>query len=76
MTEYVLLSREGDGARWIQLGSTVKAHSAAAAIRVRAEGGDWVAIPARSWKVLTVEVEKIERKTLTPAGAKPAGASA
>jgi len=67
VTEYVLLSRQTSGL-WTQE-KALKAHSAESAIRSVAASGDWVAIPSRSWKVLSVEVEQIERKTLTPAEA-------
>lgn len=70
MTEYVVLAKieadtESDsGSGWYILGTgTVTARSANAAIRERlgvAEGnpaGVFVAVPARSWKPVTVKVE-------------------
>jgi hypothetical protein len=67
MTDYIILARNNDGC-WIE-GPTVEAASAEAAIR--AEVGDgkagaktYVAVPARSWKPVSVVVETTKRVKL------------
>ena len=65
-TEYVLLTREGDGDRWMKAG-TVMASGAEAAIRANGESGEWVAVPARSWQPMTVEKVQVPRLKVLPA---------
>jgi hypothetical protein len=58
-TTYVVLTREGDGERWIHAGN-ISASSSEAAVReaaARNGGGSYVAIPARSFKPTVVKVE-------------------
>lgn len=54
-TEYVVLVR-GPEASWTD-SATVKARSAEQAIRSVGKEGTFVAIPARSWKPVTVKAE-------------------
>lgn len=68
MTEYVILANIDDGGpRWQEV-ARVKARSASAAIREMVSvsangllpedsGGTYVAVPARSWRPVTVTVE-------------------
>jgi hypothetical protein len=65
MTEYVILKRSQDGLGWLPVRNAGgieprKARSAKAAIADTPEaneGGEFVAVPARSWKPVTVKVE-------------------
>lgn len=63
MTDYIVLARNNDGC-WIE-GPAVEAQSAEAAIRAALDGSAsskaYVAVPARSWKPLTVKVETVQR---------------
>jgi hypothetical protein len=61
MTEYVLFEKLNDGGWWEKV-SSVEARSATSAIRAFLEGengtaGEYAAVPARSWKPVTVKVE-------------------
>ena len=59
MTEYVVLAKK-DGA-WVQYEDVVRASSSRSALRGflngRTSNGEFVAIPARSWRPVTVQVE-------------------
>lgn len=60
MTEYLILAKTEDGS-WVE-GRTVPARGAKAAIRTFLDGSKlesalFVAVPARSWKPVTVKVE-------------------
>lgn len=57
-TEYVVLQREGDGQRWVQVGKPTRAHSAEQAIRGHHNGeGVYVAVPARSFQPMALDEE-------------------
>lgn len=70
MTEYVILRNDPreDGAqsnRWFEVGPTVKASSAKRALSAaEISAGEYVALPARSWKPLTVKVEQTTKVTI------------
>lgn len=66
-TEYVLLGREGDG-RWTERPERIVASSTESAIRQAGKAGEWVAIPARSFRPVTVEVETVERVRFSELG--------
>jgi hypothetical protein len=73
VTSYVVL-RLGTSNTWEEVPSAFgpdrfKAHSPEAAIKQAAEenGGTFVAVPARSWKPLTVKVEQTRRVTVSAA---------
>lgn len=55
LTEYVLLER--DASSFWSYTTTVEARSAEAAIRSIEAAGTYVAVPARSWKPVTVKAE-------------------
>lgn len=63
MTEYLLLERTKDG-DWSEVSGTTKASSAKSAIRKAlsgqngGSGGEFVAVPARSWQPVKVAVEQ------------------
>lgn len=67
MTEYVILKRDQDG-RWAELTERPNARSQQAALQSVFKSGEYtadvidghapyVAVPARSWKPVTVQVE-------------------
>lgn len=58
-TEYVVLNKDGEG--WKPIVPTVKARSAEHAIREAAGNtpGNYVAVPARSWKPVKVSVDTV-----------------
>lgn len=58
MTEYVVLVREEETS-WMLLDGIVRARSAKDAIKAKGatQNAVYVAVPARSWKPLTVSVE-------------------
>lgn len=72
MTSYVILKQDpetGSGSRWIEWG-TEEASSSARAIKAVADdagGGVYIAVPARSWRPLTVKVEQKTSVTVTAA---------
>lgn len=75
LTEYVILSSytlEGDHARagvegWEEAAVTVQARSAEDALRRHGQHGTFVAIPARSWKPVTVTAKQTTTLDLKPA---------
>lgn len=54
-TDYIMLKRDASGF-WTQE-KTVQARSAEAAVRQLGKEGTYVAVPARSWKPVTVKAE-------------------
>lgn len=63
MTEYIVLVKDEGG--WTIYGYPVKASSTARAIKAaEPEEGEYVAIPARSWRPVTVKVEKRDVVTI------------
>lgn len=54
-TDYIILSR--DNSSYWQQEKTVQARSAEAAVRQLGKEGTYVAVPARSWKPVTVTAE-------------------
>jgi hypothetical protein len=69
MTKFVILAQVGDGG-WRERGAPLEAHSGEAAIRKHAaDAGTFVAVPARSWKPVTVEVETTRQIKLAPVSA-------
>ena len=65
MTDYIILKESEDGA-WRPAGTVRETSSPTRAIRVAAanENGVYVAVPARSWKPLTVKVEQTTKVTI------------
>ena len=62
MTEYVIFVQQEEAGTWSQVGQHVQARSATAAIRTllcesNSPHGAYAAVPARSWKPVTVKVE-------------------
>lgn len=62
-TEYIVLTQNADG-DWV-IHETVHAATAQAAIRSGQTAGTYVAVPARSWKPVTVKTETKTVLTLT-----------
>ncbi len=56
MTEYTLLKYNSETNSWDRIQGNVAASSPRQAVRKLGEG-EYVAVPARSWKPLTVTVE-------------------
>lgn len=69
MTTYVILKQSdqpGAGYSWNEHGDPVEASSARRALSSRGvDEGTYVAVPARSWKPLTVTVEQTTRVKIT-----------
>jgi hypothetical protein len=60
LTDYVVLKKDGSGFWSLVSGMDVKARSARSAIREAADRdgeGEYVAIPYRSWRPVSVKVE-------------------
>ncbi len=65
MTEYIVLVEESETGGWVPYGLPVEASSANRAIKAaEPEAGEYVAIPSRSWRPVTVKVEKRDVVTI------------
>jgi hypothetical protein len=56
-TTYIVLQREADLDAWHDIGTTEASSADAAIRRVVDSAGTYVAVPARSWKPVTVRTE-------------------
>ncbi len=65
MTEYTILAYNPETNSWDRVQGNVVASSARRALAASdLEAGEYVAIPARSWKPLTVSVEQTTKVTI------------
>ncbi len=65
MTEYTLLHYNAETNSWERIQGNVAASSARRALAATdLEAGEYVAIPARSWRPLTVTVEQTTKVTI------------
>ncbi len=69
MTEYIILrARTGENPNtWEEIspGATIQASSARRALAgLDLKSGEYVALPARSWKTLTVKTETVTKTTI------------
>lgn len=69
-TEYIILTRDDSG-RWVEHAHPIRAFSAEAAVKKLEAEGTYVAVPARSWKPVTVKAEQTVTLKLEPASTSP-----
>ena len=66
MTDYVILRRnDGENPEWVDIATVYKASSPRRAVLGANLGvGEYVAIPQRSWKPMTVKIEQTTKVTI------------